>query len=108
MTRRPQFAIIYAPQVSGHVAALDAKYHMALRRAIHEQLAFAPDQETRNRKPLEELPGPLGATWELRCGPANRFRVFYEIVAEAHEVWVLAIGEKDRNRLRIGGKEYEP
>ena len=54
----------------------------------------------------EELPGPFGATWELRCGPDNRFRVFYEVASDAQEVRILAIGVKDRNRLSVGGKEY--
>ena len=44
------------------------------------------------------------ANWELRLDP---FRVFYNI-EEAHGlVLVVAIGWKDRNRLIIGGKEFE-
>jgi hypothetical protein len=35
----------------------------------------------------------------------NRFRVFYE-VAE-NEIWALAIGIKERNRLLVGGEEFE-
>jgi hypothetical protein len=54
-----------------------------------------------------DQPAPFGATWELRCGPRNRFRVFYEVDSAAHEVQVLAVGVKDRNRLLIGGEEYE-
>ncbi len=71
-----------------------------------EQLSFAPLQETRNRKPLERTPGPFGATWELRCGPENRYRVFYEVAPETREVWILAIGVKHRARLLIAGKEF--
>ena len=63
---------------------------------------------TRNRKPLEDLPGPCGSTWELRCGPNNRFRVFYEVFQGENAVWVLAIGLKERNRLFIEGEEFEP
>jgi hypothetical protein len=55
---------------------------------------------------LEYVPGPFGSTWELRCSPDNRFRVFYEIAGDAQEVWILAIGVKDRNRLYVGGKEF--
>ncbi len=77
-----------------------------LRQAIEEQLSFTPDRETRNRKPLEQSPGPFGATWELRCGPGKRFRVFYEVAAQRPEVWILAIGVKDRNRLYFAGKEF--
>jgi hypothetical protein len=34
--------------------------------------------------------------------------VFYELAPDAREVWVLAIGVKDRDRLFIAGKEFEP
>lgn len=44
---------------------------------------------------------------ELRLGPDNRFRVFYQVKAEAHEVRVLAFGVKDRNRLYFGREEFK-
>jgi hypothetical protein len=47
------------------------------------------------------------ASWEFRCGPDNRFRVFYEVDVAAQEVRILAIGVKERNRLLIGGEEYQ-
>jgi mRNA-degrading endonuclease RelE of RelBE toxin-antitoxin system len=53
-----------------------------------------------------ELPGANEAQWELRLGPKNRFRVFYEVDEEALVVTVLAIGVKDRDVLRIGREEY--
>ena len=62
--------------------------------------------ETRNRKPLKR-PIAFGADWELRLGPDNRFRVFYQVNTESREVRVLAIGVKDRNRLLFGGEEFE-
>jgi hypothetical protein len=43
--------------------------------------------------------------WELRFGPDNRFRVFYAVDMEHHEVYILAIGIKKGNRLFIGGEE---
>jgi hypothetical protein len=61
--------------------------------------------ETRNRKPLKR-PTAFGADWELRLGPDNRFRVFYQVDREGHGVRVLAVGVKDRNRLLIGGEEF--
>ena len=97
---------MYAPEVARHVQPIAVKYHSRIRRTIDEQLSFAPSEPTRNRKPLEDPPGPFGSTWELRCGPANRFRVFYEIVLSTHQVWVLAIGVKDRDRLFFAGKEF--
>jgi hypothetical protein len=49
----------------------------------------------------------IDASWELRCGPGNRFRVFYDVDSSSQVVQVLAIGLKDRNRLLIGAEEYE-
>ena len=74
------------------------------RTWIYEQLSLAPDEQTRNRKPLK----PFGSTWELRCGPANRFRVFHEFARDTRQVWVLAIGLKDRDRLFVAGEELDP
>lgn len=108
MARWRRFTIIYAPEVRRHVEVIEAKYHGLIRRAIQEQLSFAPDEQTRNREPLEDQPGPFGATWELRCGPMNRFRVFYEFARRSRQVWILAIGLKDRDRLLIAGKEIVP
>ncbi len=49
----------------------------------------------------------LGATWELRFGPDNCFRLLYAVVPENREVQILAIGVKERNRLIIGGEEVQ-
>ena len=108
MRRRLRFSIIYAPEVARHVQAIEVKHHRLIRQAIETQLSFVPGEPTRNRKPLEDLPGPFDSRWELRCGPANRFRVFYEIARSSRQVWVLAIGVKDRERLIIAGEEFDP
>ncbi len=106
MAKRPQFALSFAPQAIEHLDLIESKYHGLLRRTIHAQLTFTPTEETRNRKPLDQ-PAPFDASWELRCGPDNRFRVFYDVDSAAQEVQVLAVGVKERNRLLIGGEEYE-
>jgi len=106
MAKRPKFTLIFAPEAVAHLDSIDRKYHGVLRRTIREQLSFAPTNETRNRKPLDQ-PAPFEAAWELRCGPDNRFRVFFDVDTAAQEVQVLAIGVKDRNRLWIGGEEYQ-
>ena len=106
MAKRPKFTLSFAPQAIEHLDWIESKHHGLLRRAIKEQLTHTPTQETRNRKPLDQ-PAPFEASWELRCGPDNRFRVFYEVDSEARAVQVLAIGVKDRSRLFIGGEEYE-
>ena len=106
MAKRPKYTPSFAPQAVEHLDLIGSKYHGLLRRTIKEQLTYTPIEETWNRKPLDQ-PAPLGASWELRCGPDNRFRVFYEVDSAAHEVQVLAVGVKDRDRLLIGGEEYE-
>ena len=106
MAKQPLFALSFALEAIEHLDLIDSKYHGLLRRAINEQLTHTPTAETRNRKPLDQ-PAPFGASWELRCGPDNRFRVFYEVDSAAQEVRVLAVGVKDRSRLLIGGEEYD-
>ena len=106
MGRRPRYSLVYAPQVHAHLKSLDRRHLRLLRDSIEQQLLSAPLEQTRNRKPLERSPGPFGATWELRCGPENRFRIFYEVMESERQVWILAVGNKEGNRLRIGGKEF--
>src|SRR2546426_10331823 len=106
MAKRAEFTLSFAPQAIEHLDLIESKYHGLLRRTIQEQLAHTPTEETRNRKPLEQ-PAPYQASWELRCGPDNRFRVFYDVDPGSQTVQVLAIGVKDRSRLLIGGEEYE-
>ncbi|MGH9845826.1 MAG: type II toxin-antitoxin system RelE family toxin [Blastocatellia bacterium] len=105
MPRRPKFDLIFAPETLVHLDAIERKDHRSIRQAVDEQLTYTPDTVTRNRKPLEE-PAPYGAAWELRCGPKNRYRVFYEVDPEERAVLILAIGVKERNRLLIGGEEF--
>jgi hypothetical protein len=85
---------------------LSLKYHSLIRTTIEEQLRFEPETTTRNRKQLER-PIDVGARWELRFGPDNRFRVFYRVDAEHYQVRVLAIAVKMRNRIYLAGKEVE-
>jgi hypothetical protein len=106
MAKRYKFALAFAPEAIEHLDLIDAKYHSLLRRTIKEQLTHTPTEETRYRKPLDQ-PAPFGASWELRCGPDNRFRVFYEVDLTAPEVQILAIDVKDGSRLLIGTEEYE-
>jgi mRNA-degrading endonuclease RelE of RelBE toxin-antitoxin system len=100
------FKLIYAAQVKVHLKVIDRKYHSLIRQEIENQLRFEPDVETRNRKPLTRVV-EFGADWELRCGPNNRFRMFYKINQTEREVYVIAIGIKRGNRVFIGGEEVE-
>jgi hypothetical protein len=86
--------------------AIGSQHHSLIRRTIEVQLRMAPGTPTRNRKRLE-TPAPFDATWELRFGSDNRFRVLYEIDEVTRTVNILAIGIKDRNWLLIGGEEFK-
>jgi hypothetical protein len=50
-------------------------------------------------------PAPFEATWEIRFGPENCFRVLYGIDEERREVQIQVVGVKDGNRLLVAGKE---
>lgn len=89
-----------------HLRAIEAKYHSLIRAEIEEHLRFEPDKETRNRKPLRQ-PAPIEATWEIRFGPDNTFRVLYGIDEARHEVQIQAIGVKKGNQLLVAGEEIE-
>ena len=105
MVKKQPFVVVYADEVKEHLRAIESKYHSLIQSAVETQLVHEPDVETRNRKPLKR-PIAFGADWELRLGPDNRFRVFYSVNAESHEVRVLAIGIKIRAQLFIGGEEF--
>lgn len=104
MEPKQSFTIIYAPITRSHLRAIEAKYYSLVRTTVEERLAYEPDVQTRHRKPLKR-PVFFEATWELRFGPGNRFRVFYDIDQKQHVVAILAIGIKRGNRLFIGGEE---
>ena len=96
------YRIAFAESVTEHLRWLRAHERSQVLDAVDRQLAHEPMVEARNRKPLR--PNAVGP-WELRIGA---LRVFYEIVAEAPDtVRVLAVGKKERQRLRIGGQEIK-
>src|SRR3990172_5800813 len=106
MSPQSRYSLRFAPEVIVHLTTVERKYHSLIRQTIDEQLTLEPGIEKRNRKLLEQ-PAPYETTWELRLGPNNRFRVFYAIYEQEQEVWILAIGMKDGNRLLIAGEELE-
>src|SRR5438132_958622 len=106
MTRRQPYTLIYARGVTKHLKSIDAKYDSLIHEKLEEQLLTEPNVETKNRKPLRQ-PAPFGAEWEIRFGPDNRFRVLYDIDEEHHAVQIVAIGEKEGNRLIVGGEKVE-
>jgi len=65
--------------------------------SVDVQLTTQPTVETRNRKPMR--PNPI-APWELRIG---NLRVYYDVLEEPEKiVYILAVGLKKRNEVRIG------
>ena len=106
MAKKQPFMLLYAEEVKDHLRAIETKYHSVIQTEIEAHLLHEPDIETRNRKPLKR-PIIFGADWELRLGPDNRFRVFYQVNRERREVRVLAVGVKDRNHLYFGGEEFD-
>ena len=106
MAKQQPFVLVYAAAVKQHLRSIEAKFHALIQSEVEAQLLFEPAVETRNRKPLQR-PVAFGAEWELRLGPHNRFRVFYQVNAESRVVRALAVGVKERNRLLIGGEEVE-
>ena len=106
MAKQPAFTLAYADEVRLHLLAIESKYHSLIQSEIERQLRHDPDVETRNRKPLKR-PIAFGADWELRFGPDNCFRVFYQVNVEARVVRVLAVGVKERNQLFFGGEEFK-
>lgn len=102
------YEIRFAQCVREHMQFLTAAERSVVLDAIRKQLAHEPLVETRHRKPLR--PNPV-APWELRVGP---LRAFYEVLpldlelaVPADVVYVLAVGKKERNVLRIAGEVME-
>ncbi len=93
------YAVEYFPDAIEHLEVLDANQRAMLFDGIREQLTHEPTVGTRNRKRMRA--NPL-APWELRVGV---LRAFYDVQDEPNPtVRILAVGIKEGNRLRIGGK----
>jgi mRNA-degrading endonuclease RelE of RelBE toxin-antitoxin system len=107
MASRSRFTIVFISETLDHLDAIDRKYHRLIRETIEKQLTYTPDEQTLNRKPLDQ-PAPFTATWEIRFGDDNRFRVFYEVDRSQMHVRILAIGIKMGSTLHIAGKEFKP
>ena len=94
-----KYTLTYDDDFYEQIKIIERKYYSLIKKKIVEQLTDEPLVETNNRKILDQ-PNILNADWELRFGPKNQFRVFYEVVE--NRVLVLAIGIKKGNHLRIG------
>ena len=101
-----RFTIVYAPITKQHLHTIESRYYSLIRDVVDKQLSFEPIIETRNCKPLKR-PVVFMATWEIRFGPQNRFRIYYDVDLEQVVVTILAIGSKYGNRIVIGGEEIQ-
>lgn len=106
MSPQNTYALIYAPVTRSHLRFINKRHHSLFRATISERLSFEPTMKNRNRKPLTR-PAFEEATWELRFGPENMFRVFYDVNLGDREVYILALGVKLRDKLLIGGEEID-
>jgi mRNA-degrading endonuclease RelE of RelBE toxin-antitoxin system len=96
------YVIEYSPEAEEHMLWLTKRQQRIVLDAVDRQLINQPNIETRNRKPMR--PNPI-APWELRIG---ELRVYYEVRdSEQPTVMVLAVGFKERDRIRIGGERVE-
>lgn len=96
------FHIQYSPEAEEHLSGLTARQRGTVFDTVDDQLGHQPTVETKNRKPMR--PNPI-APWELRIG---KLRVYYDVEEEPEKiVTILAIGVKERNRVRIAGEEID-
>ncbi len=89
-----------------HLKALTAREMAMVADAIERQLKYEPAVETRNRKQMDRDKRFYVAPWELRVA---HMRVYYAVEDEPERaVVIVAIGEKARDRIKIGGQYIEP
>ena len=97
--RSTAYRIEYSPEAEGHLRYLTKAQQTRVLDAVDRQLADEPTLETRHRKKMR--PNPI-APWELRIGD---LRVYYDAEERPRKlVKILAVGEKDRNTVRIAGE----
>ncbi len=96
------YIIEYSPEAEDQLLWLTARQQSIVLDTVDRQLINQPNIETRNRRPMR--PNPI-APWELRIG---ELRVYYEVKDEPElTVMILAVGIKERDRVRIGGEQIK-
>jgi mRNA-degrading endonuclease RelE of RelBE toxin-antitoxin system len=96
------YRIDYSPDAEDHLRALTARQQSTVLDAVNAQLTHQPSVPTRNRKLMR--PNRL-APWELRAGIR---RVYYDLEEDPEAVvHVRAVGIKRRDRVQIGGEDFE-
>ena len=95
------YRIAYSPDAEEHLRTLATRQQGIVLDAVDKQLPYQPTVETRNRRPMR--PNPV-APWELRV---SNLRIYYDVEESESVVLILAVGIKERNRIRIGGEVIE-
>lgn len=95
------YRIEFSPEALEHLANITARERAIIVDQIEAHLAHEPDVETRQRKHLRPNPS---FPWELRI---EDLRVFYDIDSDSRCIVILAIGRKLRDRLLVGGREFD-
>jgi len=91
--------IEYSPDAENHLRAQTARQRTIVLDGVDEQLNNQPTVKTRNRKPMRP---DSRSPWGLRIGT---LRVYYDVVEESKPMGcVRAIGIKERDQVRIGGR----
>jgi len=97
------YRIEYSPDAEDHLRGLTARQQAIVLDTMDVQLVHQPTVETRNLKPMR--PNPI-APWELRIG---NLRVYYDVEEDPEpEVYIRAVGVKERKRVCIGKEVIEP
>ena len=97
--KKQSYRIEYSPQALDHLRDLSARDRARVVANVLAKLSHQPTVETRNRKLLRFNDV---APYELRVG---ELRVYYDV--EGAQVNIEAIGVKDRDVVRIGGREWK-
>lgn len=95
------FEITFTPSALQDIEWFRKREQTIIFDQMEEQLTRQPQVETRNRKRLR--PNQV-VEWELRI---ERYRVFYDVDADANVVEVKMVGYKSGNKLVVRGKEYQ-
>ena len=99
------YTVEYSPEAIKHIRRLPAHRRATIMDQIEQRLTYEPTVAGRNRKRMHPDKKQFVAPWEQRLGDV---RVYYAVEEEAKKVVVLAVGIKERERLFIGGREFEP
>jgi hypothetical protein len=91
-----RFRIEYVPATIAHLKASAARQQSIVLDEVAGHLSVDPIIETRNRKLMR--PNPLAPS-ELRLGSLRILRRRHRAGTRR---WVLAVGVKERNAVRIG------